>query len=292
MKVWLSLPFLPADGLLRLSVAAEDAGVTGVALSDHVCVPIDFSSPYPYGGGKPVALPPEAELPDPLVAAAGLASATTGLRFMTAVLIAPLRHPVLLAKQVATVSAMSGGRFDLGVGVGWLREEYEALGQSNFDDRGRVLNEMLPLLRRLWTGEPVAHDGDHFSFEAVAVNPAPQADVPIFVGGTSNAALRRCAAFADGWVGANHSVEELAGIVGRLAKARAEAGTEDRPFEIRTGIRGTVTRDRLDALRELGVDSFLLAPWQIGERRESIYDLPVNVIVDALPELVELIRTA
>ncbi|TDD33108.1 TIGR03619 family F420-dependent LLM class oxidoreductase [Actinomadura sp. KC06] len=292
MQVWLSLPFLPADGLRRLSLAAEEAGVTGLALSDHPCVPGTFASPYPYGGAKPVTLPPEVSLPDPLVVAAALAAATTRARFMTAVLIAPLRHPVPLAKGAATVAAMSGGRFDLGVGAGWLREEFEALGQENFGRRGAVLNEMLPLLRRLWSGDLVAHDGEHFSFAPVAVNPPPPGALPIFVGGTSDAALRRCAAYADGWVGANHSVEELAGILARLAEARAEAGTEDRPFEIRTGIRGTVTRARMTALRELGVDSFLLAPWQIGERRESVYDLPVDDIAAALPDIVESIRTA
>ncbi|MGE0777857.1 TIGR03619 family F420-dependent LLM class oxidoreductase [Mycolicibacterium sp.] len=294
MQVWLSLPFLPPHGLRQLSLVAEQAGVTGVALSEHPCVPVGFTSPYPYGGGKgkPVALPPDTLLPDPLITTAGLAAGTSTLRFMTAVLIAPLRHPVMLAKEVATVSALTDGRFDLGVGVGWLREEFEALGVPTFGRRGRVLDEMLSVLPRLWTGEPVSHRGVHFSFEPVAVNPTPAGRVPIFVGGTSRAALRRCAAFGDGWVGANHSVDEMAEIVAGLVAARAEAGTADRPFEIRTGLRGTVTRERMAALRELGVHSFLLAPWQVGERRESIHDLPIEVIAAALPQLVDMIKTA
>jgi probable F420-dependent oxidoreductase len=293
MDVWLSLPFLTADGLGQLAQVAEKAGIVGLALSEHPCVPADFSSPYPYGGGgKPVNLPTDTLLPDPLIAIAGLASMTSAVRFMTAVLIAPLRHPVVLAKEVATVAAMSGGRFDLGVGVGWLREEFEALGNDNFEVRGRVLDDMLPLLDELWTGEPIAHRGEFFSFDAIAVNPTPPAKVPVYTGGSSNGAIRRCASFADGWVGANHSVDEVAGIVARLADARAAAGTDKRPFAIRTGLRGTVTPERMAALRELGVDSFLLAPWQVGERRESVYDLPVQEIADALPDLIDMITSA
>jgi probable F420-dependent oxidoreductase len=291
MDVWLSLPFLPSEGLQQLSLAAEKAGISGLALSEHPCVPVDFSSPYPYGG-KAVALPPDTLLPDPLIAIAALASMTSTVRFMTAVLIAPLRHPLMLAKEVATVSAMTGGRYDFGVGVGWLREEFEALGNDKFQQRGSVLDEMLALLPKLWTGSATAHRGGHYSFDAVAVNPTPPQSVPIFVGGSSNVALRRCAAFADGWVGANHSVDEVAGIVSRLADARTAAATRKRPFAIRTGLRGTVTPARMTALRELGVDSFLLAPWQVGQRRESIQDLPVDAIADALPALVDMITTA
>ncbi|HVW31430.1 MAG TPA: TIGR03619 family F420-dependent LLM class oxidoreductase, partial [Acidimicrobiia bacterium] len=230
MDVWLSLPFLPAEDLRRLTVAAEAAGVTGLALSDHVCVPAAFESPYPYAApGKPAALPPGTEMPDPLITVAALAGLAPRLRFMTAVLVAPLRHPVALAKQVATTAAMTGNRFDLGVGAGWLREEFEALGFHTFKVRGRVLDEMLPLLRELWTGEPVAHTGDHFTFEAVAVNPAPVRPVPILIGGHSDAALARCARFGDGWVGVSPGVDELESIGRRLAAARAAAGTADRP---------------------------------------------------------------
>ncbi|MBN9109400.1 MAG: TIGR03619 family F420-dependent LLM class oxidoreductase [Pseudonocardia sp.] len=292
MKVWLSLPFLQPAGLRELTVAAEECGVSGLALSDHPCVPMDFSSPYPYGRGKPAVLPPETQLPDPLIVAAALTAATSRVRLMTAVLIAPLRHPVMLAKEVATVSALGAGRFDLGVGVGWLREEFEALGRKDFSRRGAVLDEMLDLLPHLWTGHPVAHAGQHFSFDAIAVNPTPAAPVPLFVGGTSDAALRRCAKHADGWVGVNHTAEELAAILGRLREEREKAGTADRPFEVRTGLRGRVTTERVRALRDLGVDAFLLAPWQVGPRRESVHEPAVSTLIEELPAMVELLRTA
>lgn len=292
MDVWLSLPFLAAEGLVELSLAAEKAGVTGVALSEHPCVPAGFSSPYPYGGGKPAILPTDTLLPDPLVAIAALATLTSTIRFMTAVLIAPLRHPVMLAKQVATAAAMSGGRLDLGVGVGWLREEFEALGNDLFGSRGAVLDEMLPLLPQLWTGAPVAHRGTHYTFDAIAVNPTPPQKIPLYIGGTSKAAARRCAAYGAGWVGANHSVEEIAEVVALLNSARVTAGTDTRPFVVRTGLRGTVTPERVATLRELGVNSLLLAPWQVGERRGSIHDLDVSSISDALPNLVDMITNA
>jgi len=291
LDVWLSLPFLPAEGLVALTRAAEQAGVTGVALSEHPAVPAEFSSPYPYGGGQPASLPTDTLLPDPIVAIAHLAAQMPTIRFMTAVLLAPLRHPVMLAKETATAAAMSAGRFELGVGVGWLREEYEALGNSWFTSRGAVLDEMLEVIPKLWTGKPVAHQGRHFRFEAVAVNPTPPQPIPILVGGTSGVAARRCAAVADGWVGANHSIEDVTTMLARLDAARKALNTAHRPFVTRTGLRGAVTPSSVRALRELGVDSLLLAPWQIGERRSSIHNLDVDAIAAALPNLVDMITS-
>ncbi|MDF2825356.1 MAG: F420-dependent oxidoreductase [Mycobacterium sp.] len=289
VDVWLSLPFLPAEGLVALTLAAERAGVTGVALSEHPAVPAEFSSPYPYGGGRPASLPTDTLLPDPIVAIADLAARTSSIRFMTAVLLAPLRHPVMLAKETATVAAMAGGRFDLGVGVGWLREEYEALGNEWFSSRGAVLDEMLELIPKLWTGAPVAHQGRFFTFDAVAVNPTPPRPIPVFVGGTSGVAARRCAAVADGWVGANHTVDDVAAMMGRLETARSALNAPSRPFTTRTGLRGAVTPESVRALRDMGVDSLLLAPWQVGERRPSIHSLDVDAIAEALPNMVDMI---
>ncbi|MGU3654910.1 TIGR03619 family F420-dependent LLM class oxidoreductase [Mycolicibacterium sp. A43C] len=292
MDVWLSLPFLPAEGLVTLTLAAERAGVTGVALSEHPAVPVEFSSPYPYGVGRPASLPTDTLLPDPIVAIADLAARTSSIRFMTAVLLAPLRHPVMLAKETATVAAMAGGRFELGVGVGWLREEYEALGNEWFTSRGAVLDEMLELIPRLWTGAPIAHQGRFFTFDAVAVNPTPPQPIPIFVGGTSGVAARRCAAVADGWVGANHTIEDVAAMLARLEAARAARDASLRPFTTRTGLRGAVTPESVRALRDMGVDSLLLAPWQVGERRPSIHSLDVDAVAEALPNMVDMITNS
>ncbi len=286
MKVWLSLPFLGAPGLIELTRAAARAGVTGVSLSDHLCVPARFTSPYPYSDGGEAALPPETPLPDPLVAIAGLAGHVPDIRFMTGVLIAPLRHPIILAKEAATAAALSGGRLDLGLGSGWLEEEFVALGHDSFAERGRVTTEMISIMRQLWSGSPVAHRGRHFEFDAVAVNPVPPEPIPVFLGGHSDAALRRCARLADGWVGANPTIEELRSIVRRLNVSRDAYGDAGRPFEIRTGIKGAVTPERVEALHEIGVDALLLAPWQIGERRASVFDQPASVIADALPDAV------
>lgn len=287
MNVWFSLPFFGADDLRSLTLLAEEVGITGIAVSDHPCVPAAFDSVYPYGGAKPAQLPISTDYPDPLVTIGALAGATSTIRFMTAVLVAPLRHPLALAKAAATAAAMSSNRLDLGVGVGWLKEEYDALGVPYFAQRGAVLDEMLPLLPRLWSGELVEHRGKFFEWDAVAVNPAPTEPIALFIGGHSDAAIRRCAHDADGWVGVNPTVEELTQIVFRLQKARVDAGNESKPFEIRTGIKGTLTRERLDAVAALGIDSLLVAPWQVGERRESVFDQTVGAISEALPRLVK-----
>ena len=264
MKIWLSLPFLPADQLTVVVDAAERADVDGIAVADHVGVPAQLESEYPYTGTRAV-LPVETELPDPLVLVSALAARTSRLRFMTHVLIGPLRHPILLAKGVATVAALADGRFDLGVGVGWMREEFDALGVP-FERRGGIMDEMIPLMRDLWTGKPVEHHGRQFHFEAFALNPRPASPVPILVGGYSAAAVNRAARLADGWVGVNPTVAQLESLVEQLHDARRAAGTDQQPFQIRTGVKGRLEADTLQTMTKLGVDALVVSPWQLVPR--------------------------
>jgi probable F420-dependent oxidoreductase len=286
MRPWLSIPFLPTARLAEVARAAEASGVTGLALSDHLCVPPTIDSDYPYAADGRAELPLDSEFPDPLVLAAALGVATTRLRLMTSVLVAPVRPPLLLAKEVATAAALTGGRVDLGVGVGWMKEEFDAIGVP-FAERGSRLDETLGILRRLWTGELVSHEGRHFQFEALAMNPVPPVPVCILVGGHSEPALRRAARFGDGWVGSNPSVEELKLIVSRLHEVLRSADRTDE-FEIRTGFRGRLTPERLRTLRHLGVTDLLLSPWQI-EPSASMHDLVVGELIEGLPRVVEAV---
>lgn len=283
MRLWLSLPPLPTKHLRDLALAAESIGIEGLAIPDHACVPQRLDSVYPYTGKRAV-LATDAEFPEPMVLMSGLGSTTTRLRFMTYVLLLPLRHPVLLAKSVATAAAMTDGRVDLGVGVGWMREEFDALGIA-FESRGSRTDEALALLPRLWAGEVVAHNGMHFQFEALSVSPAPPAPVALFIGGYAPAALRRAARFGDGWVGVNPTMEELAVILQRLRDERRQAGTEERPFEIRTGIKGTLERARLDELAALGVDAVVVMPWQVVPRGTPAEEVSVGMLAGGLDAL-------
>jgi probable F420-dependent oxidoreductase len=293
MKIWMTLPFAPLDQLSGLAAAAEAAGLDGVALGDHSCIPGSVTSRYPYAD-VPFNVPAAIPFPDPMVVAAWIGAATRRLRFTTSVLLLPLRNPILFAKQVATASALTGGRVELGVGVGWMREEYDAMSVP-FESRGARMDEMIPLLRRLWTGQLVEHRGPQFSFPAVAVNPTPAGPVPIHVGGHSDAALRRAAALGDGWIGVDPALGELELILARLAAARSAAGTQDRPFEIRTGVKttdGRVTPAALRSLAKLGVTSINVQPAQVVAPGTPPLGITADALAAALPGFVESVRDA
>jgi probable F420-dependent oxidoreductase len=285
MKVWLTVTPLPTSRLRELVAVAEDLGIDGVALSDHTSVPTTISSLYA-ASAKPGVIPIDAEFPSPLPMIAALAAGTSRIRFSTHVLLVPLRHPVLLAKEVATVAVVARGRLDLGVGVGWMREEFDSL-YVPFEQRGSLMDEALPLLQRLWTGEAVEHTGKHYSFEPIAIHPVPPDSVRLLVGGHSEAAIRRAASLGDGWVGVNPSLEELNGIVVRLSAARLTAGTAERPFEIRTGIRGPLRAESVRALRDLGVESLFVSPSQVVEQGRPFYEISVDEVVERLPRVIE-----
>lgn len=261
MKLWLALPALhPGQELRDYVIAAEKAGAEGVTVAEHLIIP-KTTGDYPYTKQK-AQMDPGMPFPDPLTLIADLAARVDALRFMTNMLIAPLYHPLMLARQVGTVAALTGGRFELGVGAGWMREEFDAIDVS-FETRGKRMNECIDLLPRLLAGGFVEHSGGHFTFPPVEV-PTPPCSVPIFVGGNSDFAIRRTVRSADGWAGIGLKEEELKEVVDRITEASKEHRNPGRaPVVIRTLLKGRVDADRLAAHARLGVDALILQDWQV-----------------------------
>ena len=166
--------------------------------------------------------------PDPWVTIAFLAGQTTTLRFFTNIYVLPARPPVAVAKLVGTAAVLSGNRVALGIGMGWMEEEFDAMEQP-FAGRGRRADEMLDVIRTLWTGEVVEHHGAHYDLPPLEVQPVPSEPVPVWVGGTSDAALRR-AARNDGWISDLHTTDELRAIRARIDGFRREYGRDHLPF--------------------------------------------------------------
>jgi len=167
-----------------------------------------------------------------------------------------------------------------------MREEYEAHGVS-FDDRGARLDESVQVLRQLWTGDLVEHHGEHFRIESVAVHPVPPEPIRIIVVGETDEDLDRAARYGDGWSAMSPSAEEARVMIERLHRARKHHRTADLPFEIRSGIKGRVTVDRVRALVELGVTSLLIGPWQIAASATTLYDITVEDVIAGLPAVVQ-----
>jgi probable F420-dependent oxidoreductase len=290
MKIWLSAGFVPAARLAEFAQASEEAGIEGLAFADHVCTPRTIETPYPYTEDGQATIPLGAEFPDSIAASAALGAVTTRLRFTPHVLIAPARHPILLAKEIGTVETLIGGRLELSVGVGWMREDYAAVGVP-FERRGSRLDEMLEILSNLWTGELYEFHGEHFSFDPLVVKPVPPTPPRIIVGGQSTAAFHRAARY-DGWTGITPTVDEFARMLEELHAARQAAGSDDRPFEIRTGTKGRLRPDRIGALSNLGVTSLFVGLWQVLPSMTSIYDVPLDDVIAALPVLVDLVESS
>src|SRR3974390_2594213 len=183
--------FPDPEGARRLARLAEAAGFDSVFAVEHVVWPENYNSVYPYGWSGRLPGNPSTKLPDPLIWLTWVAAATTRLRFMTAVMILPQRNPLVLAKEVAKLDYLRGGRFELGIGVGWLKEEFEALGIP-FERRGKRADEYVAAMRALWARDGASFAGEFVKFDKVSCNPKPVAkSVPIAVGGHSEAAGRR-----------------------------------------------------------------------------------------------------
>ena len=255
-------------GAIRMVKIAEAAGFDSIVAVDHVVFPHKYTSVYPYAPGGRLPGGPGGALPDPLIWMAAMAAVTTRLRFMTGVIILPLRNPMVLAKQVATLDYMSGGRIELGIGVGWLKEEFEALGIP-FAKRGARSDEYIAVMRKLWAEDGVSFDGKFVKFDEVSSNPKPVGgSVPIVIGGHSEAAAKRAGRLGDGFfpsIGAQVDTVPLFNVVRRAA---AEAGRDPQAVEIMAGCPDLLPgsdkdpRAAIEARAKQGVGRIILPVWR------------------------------
>lgn len=250
----------------ELARRAEAAGCESVWLAEHLVWPASIAPSYPYSADGRPPVPLDVPTYDPWVLLAWIAAHTSRLRLGTSVYILPLRDPHVTARAVASLDQVSGGRVLLGVGVGWLPEEFAIAGQD-FRTRGARADEAIEILRALWSPGPTAYEGRHYRFPPVQFEPKPPQGgrLPIVVGGESAAALRRAARLGDGWIGLRHTPESAAERVARLAELRAEAGRGDAPLEVTVGIPGASDADDVARYAAAGVDRVCLRPWRRDE---------------------------
>jgi probable F420-dependent oxidoreductase len=260
-NVLVSTGFVDEREVMELAPVIERLGFDGITVPDHLFHPHHEEGHYPYSedGTPPFRI--DTPWPDGLTLLAAVGTVTERLRLITSVLILPLRHPVTLAKAAATTARISGGRLTLGIGVGWMREEFEALA-IDFTTRGRRANEMIPALRALWQKGPTEHHGEFFAFGPLIMEPVPPS-IPIVVGGASDAAFRRAARLGDGYLMPRHPLDQVPALLQRLRTALADAGRDERDFEIIVPcVDGSATA--IASLVEQGVDSVVVVPWPFG----------------------------
>lgn len=259
MEFCFSATFSAPEELVALAEAGDAHGWSTLTVSDHIINPVETRSTYPYTSDGSRRWEMGTPWPDPWVTIGHLSAVTTRLRFLTTVYILPARTPVHVAKQVGTAAVLSGNRVELGVGMGWMEEEFDAMG-TPFAGRGRRADEMIEVMRKLWSGEVVQHQGDHFQVPPLEMLPAPDAPIPIIVGGLSQAALKR-AARNDGWVSDLHSTDELAEIRKQLDRHRADLGRAHEPFAVYASARDAWDLDGYRRLAEVGVTHLVTMPW-------------------------------
>jgi probable F420-dependent oxidoreductase len=213
---------------------AEARGFESVWFGEHLVLPAELPATYLYADDGRAPLTPDTAMYDAWIMLAGIATATTTLRLGTNVYVLPLRHPLITARSVITLDRLSGGRVTLGAGIGWLESEYQAVGIP-WSERGSRMDEIVPLLRRLWSEPgPLEHRGRHYDFGPVSFYPKAiqRPSVPIEIGGTSPAALRRAAVLGDGWFElGSRDIHQMGSRVAELQRLRAAAGRTG-PFEI------------------------------------------------------------
>lgn len=259
MKFALGIALNPIDQWIELARTAEECGFASIALPDSIFYSEEVAAAYPYTSDGSRFWNAETPWSDPLIAAAAMGAATTGIRFYTQVLKLGPRNPVLLARQVGSVANLTGNRFGLGVGLGWTPEEFEWCG-APFTDKGARADEAIEILRLILGGGMVSYEGSHYQFGKLQMSPAPSKPVPIYVGGHTEAALRRAARVGDGWTSAMMRFEKLRTTIERLRILRAEYDRSG-PFEIQAVC---VDRFGLDGYRQMasiGVTDAIVVPW-------------------------------
>jgi probable F420-dependent oxidoreductase len=233
-----------------LAQAAEAAGFSSIGLADSICYPKESTSTYPYNFDGTREFLENKPFIEPLVLAASMAAVTTTLRFHTAVLKLPIRNPVIFAKEVTSLAAITGGRFELGVGISPWEDDYEVT-QVPWGGRGRRFEECIKVVQELSSGAYVEHHGEFYEFRPIKLNPG--AHIPILIGGHNDKSLERAARLGDGWLPAGMSREHLAASIKRLSELRKQYGRDHLPFAIHAIGVDAFTVDGVRHLADLGV---------------------------------------
>jgi probable F420-dependent oxidoreductase len=276
-------PFADPGLAIATARAAEAAGIESLWTVEHVLVPAGYQSTYPYDKSGKMPGGESFDICDPLIWMAYVAAATERIKLATGILIAPQRNPPILAKEVATLDFLSGGRTILGVGAGWLEEEFDALGVP-FADRGKRLDSTIAAMRALWAEDKASYSDEFVSFtDCISLPKPPRGAVPIHIGGHSDVAARRAGRLGDGFFPGKGSHEELARLVGVMRDAAEEAGRDAAAIEVTVsgaGLFGGDPAGELDALREIGVHRVMIAPLAFDAAgAESAYaDFAENVM--------------
>jgi len=217
---------------LEVCRQADAAGFESLWGGEHVIMPTSIESSYPYTEDGKIPAEPETPIPDPLIWLAFAAAAAPGLRLGTCILIVPQRNPLILAKELATLDRLSGGRVELGLGVGWMKEEFDALGVP-WARRGARNDEYIEAMRALWAGPHAEFHGEFVDFPPATCSPRPiQERIPVLVGGDSEAAISRAVRLADGYFPGEGDIDRLAALIERLRVAAEKAGRDPAEIEV------------------------------------------------------------
>lgn len=255
----INVGFTSPAQVTALALKAEEVGLESVWTFEHVIVPADYESTYPYSSKGKMGATPETPFLDPLIALAHVAAVTETLKIGTSVNILPQTNPLLAAKQVASLDVLSGGRLLYGVGVGWLEEEYVAMG-TPFARRGKRFDDYLVAMKKVWAGGSVEHQSDFLQWSGFESHPLPaqRPHPPVLIGGTSDAAFRRVARHGDGWVAPNAGVEALRGHLERLNRIAEAEGRELDSIEVTSMWVYAKEPDALSEYEDLGVSRLLV----------------------------------
>lgn len=254
-------PFAHPAAAVEFAQAAEAAGFESLWTVEHVVVPSGYDSPYPYDPSGKMPGGEDFPIPDPLIWLSYVAAATSRIRLATGILILPQRNPVVLAKELATLDHLSNGRMILGIGVGWLEEEFDAIGVP-FAERGRRTDDHVAAMRALWTQDKATFHGEFTHFDHCISRPQPvQGSIPVHIGGHTDIAAKRAGRLGDGFFPGKGSHEELARSFDLVRRTAVEHGRDPDAIEMTTGGRGAVGARALDevkALADIGTHRVIL----------------------------------
>ena len=263
MKVGLAFASSAAiDGSTTLEICrrAEEVGFESLWGGEHVIIPDKIYSKYPYTEDGKIPAEPDTPIPDPLIWLAFAAAAAPNLRLGTCILIVPQRNPLVLAKELATLDQLSGGRVELGLGVGWLKEEFEALGVP-WERRGARNDEYIEAMKALWRGPHAEFHGDFVDFAPVTCSPRPvNGSIPIIVGGDTERAIARAGRMADGYFPGEGNIDRLRDLISRV-KRSAESNNRDPDGVQISAIFGAQMMDPeagVEEMRDAGVDRIMV----------------------------------